>query len=183
MAVKLLHNVDKACKKVTPGNIAYYTIQHMKSGRRSTGSSVSDVMATATQLNGRTRLTSLEEVASTIEEAGEEIFLFHDVLSNDSEDPSTRAARKMDWQEFVAALPDRERKMVEFVAEGRSLRNAARAFKCSSSAVQSSKRDLALKILDFMGPDILVEVRRLPRWKQDIQTAREKMACRTERRH
>ncbi len=35
MAVKLLHNVDKAHKKVTPGNIAYYTIQHMKSGRRS----------------------------------------------------------------------------------------------------------------------------------------------------
>ncbi len=35
MAAKLLHNVDKAHKRVTPGNIAYYTIQHMKSGRRS----------------------------------------------------------------------------------------------------------------------------------------------------
>ncbi len=127
LAAKLLTNVDKAHKRVTPGNIAYYTIQHMKSGRRSTGSSVADVYGSGTQLNGRTRLTSLEEIAAGSDEAGEEIFLFHDVLSNDAEDPSTRAARRLDWQEFVAALPDRERKMVEFVAEGRSLRNAARA--------------------------------------------------------
>ena len=31
--------------KITPGNFAYYTLQHCKAGRRSTGSSVVDVMA------------------------------------------------------------------------------------------------------------------------------------------
>ena len=35
MAAKLLDNAEKANKTVTPGNISYYTILHMKSGRRS----------------------------------------------------------------------------------------------------------------------------------------------------
>ena len=35
MAAKMMHNVELAGKQVTPGNIAYYTIQHQKSGRRS----------------------------------------------------------------------------------------------------------------------------------------------------
>jgi hypothetical protein len=61
LAAKLLHNVEQAKKKVTSGNIAYYTIQHIKSGRRSTGSSVADVYGTGTQLNGRSRFTSLDD--------------------------------------------------------------------------------------------------------------------------
>ncbi len=51
MAAKLLHNTEQAGKKVTTGNIAYYTIQHIKSGRRSTGSSTVDVYGSGTQLN------------------------------------------------------------------------------------------------------------------------------------
>ena len=42
-AAKRMHNVEAAGKTATPGNIAYYTIQHVKSGRRSTGSSHADV--------------------------------------------------------------------------------------------------------------------------------------------
>jgi len=69
-AAKLLHNAELAGKKVvqsagrrgarkvktvSAGNISFYVIQHLKSGRRSTGSSISDVYGSATQLNGRTR--------------------------------------------------------------------------------------------------------------------------------
>lgn len=101
MAAKLLHNVKRSKKTVTPGNVAFYAIQHLKSGRRSTGSPSSDVYGSATQLNGRTRLTSLEEAAGDAEEAGGEMFLLHDALSNaDAEDPSMTAARKLDWKTF-----------------------------------------------------------------------------------
>jgi hypothetical protein len=61
MAAKMLDNTEPAGKTVSPGNIAYYTIQHIKSGRWSTGSSVVDVHASRTQLNTTTRLTSLED--------------------------------------------------------------------------------------------------------------------------
>jgi len=183
MAAKMLTNVERSKKRVTPGNIAFYTIQHLKSGRRSTGSSISDVYGSQTQLNGRAKLTSLEEVAGNAEESGEEIFLLHDVLSNaDAEDPSMTAARKLDWQMFWSRLSKREKAMVQFVAEGRPLRKAARALRCSRLVVKNTKRDLALKLLDFMGSDILAQVQRSPWWKKDLQAIQEKMACREERR-
>ena len=40
LAARLMHNVEAQGKTVNPGNIAYYTIQHIKSGRRSTGRSL-----------------------------------------------------------------------------------------------------------------------------------------------
>ena len=181
MAAKLLDSVDRANKKVTPGNLAYYTIQHIKSGRRSTGSSVADVMATGTQLNGRSRLDSLEQVVSADEETGGEIFLLHDVLSNDQEDPSTKAARKLDWETFCSGLSERERATVMSVAEGRSLQDVGIEFGVSNSAMQGTKRSLAGKILEFMGVEILVEVRRSPRWKDNLEATREKLACRHQR--
>ena len=129
MAARLLHNTELAKKKVTPGNIAYYTIQHMKSGRRSTGSSVADVLGIGTQLQGRTRLTSFDEAAASDTDNGEDIFSFGDVLS----------------------------------------------------AEQETKRNLAWAIREFMGADILIEVRRSPQWKDNLSATKEKMHCRSER--
>ena len=40
IAAKMLHNVELAGRQVTPGSIAYYSLQLVKSGRRSTGSSI-----------------------------------------------------------------------------------------------------------------------------------------------
>ena len=141
-----------------------------------------DAYGAGTQINGRTRLNSLEEVVASDEETGGEIFLLHDVLADEGEDPGTRAARKMDWQEFLEALPERERVAVEFMGEGRSLRDAAHALRVSDSAMQHSKRNVAVKILEFMGFDILVQIQRRPQWKQNLETIRERMACREERR-
>jgi hypothetical protein len=171
----------RKARSVSAGNITYYCIQHMKSGRRSTGSSTSDVYGSATQLKGRTRLTSLEEVASD-DDLGEPLLL-HDVLSRDEEDPSTRAARKLDWDEFWSGLSRRERAMIEFIIEGNNLRKAAHALRVSTSAIHASKRDLATRILDFMGPQILADIECRPRWKQDLDAIHEGMACREERRH
>ena len=183
MAAKLMHNVEAKGKAVTPGNIAYYTIQHIKSGRRSTGSSVVDVHGSGTQLKGNSKLDSLEMVVATNEETGGEIFELHDVLSDDQEDPGTKAARKMDWEQFMSGLSAREQAVIECLVDGRSLRNAAKSFRVCDSTVQGDKRKLAVKIWEFMGFDILVQVRRSPQWKQDIQASRERLACKHQRSH
>ena len=183
MAAKLMHNVERAHKKVTPGNIAYYTIQHIKSGRRSTGSSTVDVYGSGTQLNGKTRLNSLEEVVASNEENGGEIFELHDVLSRDEEDPGTKAARKMDWQSFMASCSARDQAIIQFLIEGKTGSAMARKLGVCTSTINHSKKNLAVKILEFMGWDILVQVQRTPRWKQDLQSIREKMACKHERCH
>jgi DNA-binding CsgD family transcriptional regulator len=182
-AARMLVNVERAKKTVSPGNITYYCIQHMKSGRRSTGSSVADVYGSATQLKGRTRLTSLDEVAAANEENGGEIFEFHDVLASGQEDPSTRAARRLDWQDLCASLAPRENSIIQLMSQGKEYTAIARKLRLSVSTVHTARQNVALKILDFMGSQILAEIQKRPQWQQDIQATRAKLACREDRRH
>jgi transposase len=70
---------------------------------------------------------------------------------------------------------------VVLVAEGKSLRDAARLLGVSNSTMQGSKRRLGVKILDFMGADIMVEVRRRPQWRSNLEATRERQACRVQR--
>lgn len=46
MTAKMLDNVERVGKKVTPGNIIYDCLQRIKSGRRSVGNGAVDVLAT-----------------------------------------------------------------------------------------------------------------------------------------
>ena len=181
IAARMLHSVEGQGKTVTPGNIAYYALQHVRSGRRSTGSSVVDVMAAHTQLNGSTRLNSLDEPVD--EESSGESFTFNDVLASDQEDPATIAGRNLDWQTLLRRLSARERAIVTYLLEGKTVSDVAWAFKVSRSAMQQCKDRLVKLIKEFMGVDILIEVRRLPGWKHDLNTTRERLACRYERRN
>ena len=194
MAAKIIHNAEHRGKTITrsatgrrneisAGNVAYYTIVKLRSGRRSTGFSVSDVYGIGTQINGRTRVTSLDEAAANDASTGDEIFELHDVLASDQEDPGTKAARKMDWDAFWAGLSDRERAVIEFMLEGKSLASLSRSRGFNASTLAYSKNRLAKAIAEFMGSDILIEVRRQPQWKESLNASRERFACREERRH
>ena len=125
----------------------------------------------------------MEQVVASNEECGGEIWELHDVLSSDAEDPGTKAARKMDWSEFASALTERERAVINCIIEGRSLRDAAKSFRVCDSTMQGDKRNLAVKIQTFFGSDILIEVRRAPRWKDDLLTSRERLNCKHDRCH
>ena len=181
MAAKLMHNVEQQGKSVTPGNIAYYTILHMKSGRRSYGTSTSDALGIGTQLNGRSSVNSLDEPVDEGELG--EVFTVNDVFSQDAEDPGQIAARNLDWQAMVTLLTKREKAIVFCLIEGRTVSDLAVALQVDRSTLQLCKNRLAALILEYMGMDILVEVRRLPGWQNDLNTTREKLACRHERRN
>jgi DNA-binding CsgD family transcriptional regulator len=175
IAAQMIHNAEQAGKEVvrnpgagrrgarkvrtiSAGNIAYYTIQKLKCGRRSTDSSVVDVYGSGTQINGHTRLTSLDESMASVDDVGEPLLL-HDVLSTDQEDPATKAARRIDWQMFMAGLSKKERVMIESLSEGKTFEEVGQKCNASYSAIQGSKRDLAVNIQEFMGINILAEVR------------------------
>jgi hypothetical protein len=194
MAAKMMDGAEQAGKKVvrsasgsqgkevSAGNITFYTIEKLRSGRRSTGSSCVDVFGSGTQLNGTTRLNSLEEVVASSEEGGE-IFTFNDVLSRDEEDPGTKAARKMDWEDFVSGLSARDQAIIQFMIEGTKSSELARKLKVTDSTIETSKRRLRIKIIEFMGPEILIDIQRRPQWKQNLEATKEKMACKHERCH
>ena len=183
LAARIMHNGEKKGKRIPHSSAAYYALQHCKSGRRAVGHSAVDVHGSATQLNGKSRLSSMDEVVASDEETGGEIFLFHDVLSNDQEDPGTKAARKMDWEDFCSGLSERDQAIIQFLVEGKTSSAMARKLKLSDSTIRNSKRTLAVKIQEFMGFDILVQVQRKPEWKNNLASTKEKMACREERKH
>ena len=116
-------------------------------------------------------------------EEGGEIFTFNDVLSLDEEDPGTKAARKMDWEDFIASLPERDQAIIQFTIEGNTTSTMAKKLKTTDSAISTSKRRLRIKIVEFMGPEILIEIQRRPQWKQNFEATKEKMACKHERCH
>jgi ATP/maltotriose-dependent transcriptional regulator MalT len=196
LAVQMVHNAEKNGKQlvksasnkrrklqITCGNVAFYVIVKLRNGRRSTGSSVSDVYGVGTQIHGHARLNSLDEVVAENEENGGEIYYLHDVLASNQEDPATKAARKMDWDSFLAGLSKRERSVVLLMIEGKCGAAIARALRTSAYTVKNSKHHLASKIIEFMGPDIIQQIQRRPGWKDSINATREKMAYREERRN
>jgi DNA-directed RNA polymerase specialized sigma subunit len=141
-----------------------------------------DVLGVGTQLNGSTRLSSLDEPAA-MDEAGGEVFTLHDVLSQDAADPSVMAARKLDWETLWRRLSEREQAIVTYLLEGRTVSDVALAFKVSRSTMQQCKDRLMLLIQEFMGVDILIEVMRLPAWRYDLNTIKEGLACRHDRKN
>ena len=108
---------------------------------------------------------------------------FSDVFSNDQEDPAQIAARNLDWQTLLARLTAQEKAIVVALVEGRTVSDVAIAFRVSRSTMQSCKNRLVDLIREFMGVDILIEVLRLPGWKDNLNTTRAKLACRFDRRN
>jgi hypothetical protein len=201
IAAQMIHNAEQAGKKVvrnpgagrsgarkvrtiSAGNVAFYTIQKLKCGRRSTGSSTVDVYGSGTQINGTTRLTSLDEAApgASVDDVGEPLAL-HDVLSRDEEDPATKALRNIDYQTFMATLSAKGQAIINCLAEGKPLASLARRRHLNTSTLLYHKRRLADAIQDFMGSDILIQIRRKPNWKDSLDASRERLACREERKH
>lgn len=178
LAARMLNNAELNGRKVTPGNIAYYAVLHLKSGRRSVGHSNADVLGSAAQLNGRSRVTSFD--APVMEEESDE-FTMDDVFCSEQEDPSVVVARKLDWQEFIQAQDECTRAIVQTLAEGGSVRHLASKFKLSPTSMQNRKEKLAAALLEFMGVDVLTESMRQPAWRDGIVASREKSACRLER--
>ena len=93
------------------------------------------------------------------------------------------AARNLDWQTLLTRLTKREKAIIAYLLEGKTVSDVAVAFKVSRSAMQQCKDRLAVLIQEFLGVDILIEVLRLPGWRNDLNTAKERLACRYERRN
>ena len=172
LAARMLHNTEINGKKVTAGNIAYYALQHAKSGRRSVGFSNADALATATQLNHKSTVRSMQQPMPTADETEE--YAFQELFEIEQEDPSQSAARKLDWEMFMSMQTDRARAILICMAEGSSLDSVAVHFHVEPSAIYEQKNRLAKSIKDFMGEDVLALVIKQPEWKSNLRAMREK---------
>jgi hypothetical protein len=181
IAIGLLQSAQRAGKKVTAGNLAYYTILALRSGRRSTGYRKNDVLHPAAQLNGRSRVQSMDEPVSAGEDSEEPLTL-HDCLAADVDDPATAAARQLDWETVLNELDRSTQAILVALLEGRELTLLVRRLKRSRSTLQGDKVRLGRLVQQHLGEDILVQAQARPAWRSTLDAALERFACRAERR-
>ena len=141
LAAQLLHSCIEKGKSVTPGNIAHYTIQLLKTGRRSTGSKATDPLGPMTRLKQRAEPVSTEQPVS-LEEDNESLSFAH-FLTDERDDPGTEALRRVSWEELEHDLNPREKAVVTALREGHGLRDTARKMGLAPSALSAARNSLA----------------------------------------
>ena len=181
IAAQMLDRVERSGKKVTPGNIAYYALLHMRSGRRSQSANRTDAMAPGTQLDHKSAVLSFEEEVGYDPELDEPITLGH-LLASEHEDPSMEAARNLDWELFLATHDYRYGVIIKGMAEGRTLKDTTVAQGEWYPGMWALKNRMAEEVREYMGEEAIAESVRTPRWKASIAVDREKTACRADRR-
>jgi hypothetical protein len=181
IALRLYRRTRAVGKKVTVGNLAFYTIRHLRSGRRSTGQRQNDVLHPAAQLRGHSQLQSLDQSLSNSDESGEPLTL-HDCLAAPVEDPATSAARRLDWAMVLSALDPVATAILLAILEGKALALLGPQFKRSRTSLHNDQKRLGALVSEHLGQDILQEVQSRPAWRNDLSSEREKLACRIERR-
>jgi hypothetical protein len=182
VAAKMLHDLEQRDKTVTPGNVVYYTVLHMKSGRRSHSAGRTDAMSSGGQLDGKSMVLSFEEPAGIDPDTGDEIPL-GELLSCHQDDPSMVASRSLDWEAFLDAHNPRYRALVCDLAQGSQVMESAKHSRQSYFQVRQLKAKLAEELREYFGADAIADAMRIPAWNGNIMADHEKAACRADRRH
>lgn len=181
LAAQMLDSVERHGKTVTAGHMAYYTILHMKSGRRSQCRSRADALANGTQLDQKSSVLSFEEEVGYDPELDEPITL-GELLTSDREDPATAAGRNADWDQFLGSHDYRYGVIVKGMLEGRTAKETAEGNGAGFTHIYALKYKMADELREFLGENAVADAVRIPAWRGNIVADREKTACRAERR-
>jgi hypothetical protein len=181
MAARMLHNSEAAGKLAPAASVAYYTIQHLRSGRRSTGSSCADVMGVGTQFAHKSSVLSMEDEVGWDPELDEPIAL-GELLASRVDDPAMAATRNIDWEEFLSTHDYRYGVIVKGIAEGQKPGETARANGMTTAQLKWLVLEMAADVLEHMGEDILQDAMQIPSWRGDLRVKSERVACMADRR-
>jgi len=181
VAAQMLDAVERNGKTVTAGNIAYYTILHLKSGRRSQCRSRADTMAQGTQLDSKSCVLSFEEEVGYDPELDEAITL-GDLLVGNREDPAMAAGRNIDWELFIETHDYRYGVLIRGFAQGKALSDTAKNCGAGYSKIYQLRQKLAEDLIAFMGDQAIEDSAQIPKWRAHLLIDREHAACRADRR-
>jgi hypothetical protein len=181
IAARMLYLSEEAGKMAPASSVAYYTLQHLKSGRRSTGNSRADVLATGTQLDLHSSVLSLEEEIGYDEEMGEPIVL-GEMLSSRADDPATAGGRNVDWDQFLGTHDHRYRVIVSSIARGEKPAETAKALGIKYSQFQWVRLCLESDLMEHMGEQVLDDAVQTPAWRGNLRVRSERVACLADRR-
>lgn len=185
IAAQMLDSAERRGQEVSAASIAWYATRHLLCGRRSTSACRTDVLSPAAQLDGRSRLSSLDEEHGSDPDTGEPVTL-GEALAWEAEDPALAAARNLDWEDFLRGQDRLTGLIVGTLATGEPIRELKRLTSLSDSGLSGRKRLLAARLLEYFGAegpdDCLAEAGRAPQWMADVQAHRSWEACQAEHR-
>jgi hypothetical protein len=181
MAARMMDSAEKAGRKFTAGNVAYYATQAARSGRRSYYAGRSDVLSPGCQIDGLARHEPLD---AEIEFEAENFGTLHDVIqtfdANAHEvDPSEEAARNLDWDAFLASHPPRHRTAILILSRGGTMREAGKGCGLRDSAALNLRRRIAADLIEFFGEEVIRRLLdgRMPAWDAGLQASRHRHLC------
>ncbi len=169
MAAEMLDSMERSGREPIPKSIAYYSIQRIKSGRRSYGDTRTDVMNPGFQLDNAGSVCSLQAPVQA-----EEDLTVGDTIAAKTEDIAAKVLRQIDWDAFIATLDGRKRLVVEELMLGFTTGDIARLLSVSSARIVQIKREIAQLIKNFMGDTILDDCSTDSVWERDIRCIRER---------
>ena len=100
-AAKSLESLERRGKPLMGNSVAYYTLQHLKNGRRMLDSGCADVYSCMR------RATTADDIMSfdaELEFGDDETLTLADMLADHRPDPSEEVARKLDWDSLMKHL-------------------------------------------------------------------------------
>ena len=169
-ACEAVHRLEKRGKQIIPKSVAYYTLQRLKMGRRSTGAGRTDVMSPGCQLDGNSSISSLDEPVHVSDD--NENLVLGDVLATRKDDPAQVAVRNTDWGEFMGRLSERQQYIVRATAQGESYSGQAAHLRLTPSAITQRRQTIAKRALEFWGESVLADAQMLPLWRRIPQEGR-----------
>ena len=175
-AVKSIVSLENRGKPLPARSISYYSIQHLKVGRRMLDCGVADVYASPRR-RANDDITSFDEVFEFLDGESHTI---EDLIPDPHPDPSEEVGRRLAWDDLMGCLTCQQRKVLRDVAEGRRLVDTAKELGVSPPRITKIKREIGEKVKLVMGSDILDEVASESRWASDLRCQRERKASRIE---
>jgi len=179
-AARMMIAAEQAGKTFSPGNIAFYASRAARVGRRSTGSNRTDVHSPGAQIHGLVRHEHLDAGFAPGDESFDGPETPHDfVWAAGCADPSEEAGRNLDWQEFIANRPPRQRVAILVLAQGGTMREAGRQCGIGDSSALVLRKQLAAGILAFFGAEVIAHLLggARPAWEPGLRAIRERHAC------
>ena len=166
-ACEAVHRLERRGQQIIPRSVAYYTIQRLKSGRRSTGGGRTDFMSPGCQLDGHVSLASLDEPVSSRD--GDHDLTLGDTIASRRDDPAQAAVRNTDWAEFMTLLEPLQQYIVKATAEGESYTEQAAQLKVSPAAITQRRDTIAKRARRFWGDGVLADVQAQPLWRRQAE--------------
>ena len=164
MACRDAEALERNGKTAQLKNIAYFTIQRMKNGRRSTGDHRTDVMSPGCRVDGRADVVSMD--TPLVDDQDDQELCLNDLLSAPQDDPATLAVRNLDWTEFTGGLEPIQRQVLRDTAVGYSTGEQAVRQGITAPAVVCRKRVVARRARAFWGESVLTDAADTPLWRK-----------------